>query len=91
MSVIPNEPEEITAFRNELLDKLYWQLTIEQQQFFNRMYGSLNSIPEEKKNWAIQQCKRTIAKNVIKNGADVSSFGEPSEWQKETREERKID
>lgn len=31
------------------------------------------------------------AKTLLNKGADVSNFGNPVEWQKEVREDRKID
>lgn len=29
-------------------------------------------------------------KSIIKKGVDVSNFGDPSEWQRQTRKDRKI-
>ncbi len=51
------------AYRIAQLHGLLDQCTKEQQAFFDRMYGSRDTIPEEKIDWAIQQCERTIAKN----------------------------
>lgn len=53
--------EKIRKFRKQVLVDLYNQCTEPQQALFNRMYGSIDKIPEEKINWAIQQCERTIA------------------------------
>lgn len=55
--------ENIKNFRKDTLKKLLDQCTEPQQQIFNRMYGSLAEIPDEKIDWAIQQCERTIIKN----------------------------
>ena len=52
-----------TAYRIAQLHGFLDQCTKEQQAFFDRMYGSRDTIPEEKIDWAIQQCERTIAKN----------------------------
>lgn len=49
--------------KRELLKKLYDQCTEPQQQLFCRMYKSIEDIPEDKIDWAIQQCERTIEKN----------------------------
>ena len=59
--------EEIELFRKEKLKSLYEQCTKPQQDLFNRMYGSLEKIPLDKVDWAIQQCERTISKNQKKN------------------------
>ena len=58
--------EEVRLFRRGILARLYHQCTPEQQALFNRMYGSLESISEEKIDWAIQQCERTVEKNKKK-------------------------
>jgi hypothetical protein len=51
--------------KKRALVELYNQCTEPQQEIFNRMYGSTDTIPEEKINWAIQQCERTIFKNNL--------------------------
>ena len=45
------------------LTNLLLQCTIDQQDFFNRMYRSLEEIPYEKISHAIYQCERTIETN----------------------------
>ena len=52
------------AYKKAQLHGLLDQCTKEQQAFFDRMYGSRDTIPDEKIDWAIQQCERTIAKNA---------------------------
>jgi len=46
------------------LTSLYYQLTESQKDFFNRMYGSVEMIYDEKIEWAIKQCERTIENNI---------------------------
>ena len=58
--------KEIENFKRQKLKELYNMCTIPQQKFFNKMYGSLDDVPEENINWAIQQCERTIEKNKKK-------------------------
>lgn len=53
-------------FRRQTLADLYNQLTPAQQNLFNRMYVSIDEIPDNKINWAIQQCAKTIDKNKNK-------------------------
>lgn len=48
--------------RNKLIN-LYHQVTDKQKEFFNRMYKSIDEIPDEKIEWAIKQCERTLEKN----------------------------
>jgi hypothetical protein len=55
--------KRIEDFRRQTLIDLYNRCTPEQQNLFNRMYVSVTDIPDEKIDWAIQQCERTIAKN----------------------------
>ena len=54
---------EIKDFKKEKLIELLNQCTKKQQTFFDRMYGSRDTIPEEKIDWAIQQCEKTIENN----------------------------
>jgi hypothetical protein len=37
------------------------------------------------------QLSRNEAIQLLNNGIDVSNFGDPSEWQREVRKDRKID
>ena len=50
----------------EKLKELLAQLPSESIELFNRMYGSVEEIPLDKMDWAIQQCERTLAK-LLKN------------------------
>lgn len=45
------------------LTNLYYQLTDGQKAFFNRMYKSIDEIPDEKIEWGIKQCERTLENN----------------------------
>jgi len=75
MSVTKSESlAQIEDYRRQILKDLYVQCNEAQQSLFNRMYGSVEIIPDEKIDWAIQQCERTIAKNQAKNCG-----GEPNE------------
>jgi len=58
--------DDIKDYRKTVLTELLGQCTPKQQDLFNRMYGSLEAIPEEKIDWAIQQCERTVEKNNTK-------------------------
>ncbi|MFA5174745.1 MAG: hypothetical protein WC438_06185 [Candidatus Pacearchaeota archaeon] len=51
----------------KILIDLLSQCKKEQVDFFNRMYKSVEEIPDEKIDRAIDQCKRTIDKNAKKN------------------------
>lgn len=53
----------------EKLKELLAQLPDEWVAMFNRMYRSVDVIPLEKINWAIQQCERSLEKinNTQKN------------------------
>ncbi len=57
---------KIKDYRKKLLIDLYNQLTLAQQDLFNRMYVGVEEIPDDKIDWAIQQCERTISKNKQK-------------------------
>ena len=54
---------EITVFALGKLRVLLNQCTKDQQFFFNRMYGSIEAVPEGKINRVIRQCERTIKMN----------------------------
>jgi len=58
--------KKIEDLRKKTLVDLYNQCTPEQQNLFNRMYVSIDKIPDKKIDWAIQQCENTVAKNKIK-------------------------
>lgn len=55
--------KKIADFGREELRKLLAQCKPEQIAFFNRLYVSVDDIPQEKIPRAIQQCEATIAKN----------------------------
>lgn len=56
--------ETVRSFKIDRLKELYSQLTEPQQRLFDRMYPILEEIEEEKFDWAVQQCERTLAKNT---------------------------
>jgi hypothetical protein len=56
------------------LTNLYYQLTDGQKAFFNRMYGSIETIKDNKVEWAIQQCERTIENNVEKRDIKINQI-----------------
>ncbi len=51
--------------QREALKNLLLQCTEKQINIFNRMYKSVEEIPEEKISWAMKQCERTINKNLF--------------------------
>lgn len=55
--------DKIADFRREMLKDLYNQCTPAQQHIFNLMYKGLEHVSDEKIDWAIEQCERTIIKN----------------------------
>ena len=58
--------DKFTEIKREELRKVLEQCSPEQIKLFNRMYGSIEKIPESKMDWAYQQCERTLAKNKKK-------------------------
>ena len=54
--------KKVKDYRKQLLQELYDQQTDAAKDLFNRMYVSVDKIPEEKIDWAIQQCERTLEK-----------------------------
>jgi hypothetical protein len=54
---------KVYDFKKELIRELLSRCTNEQVDFFNRMYGSIDDIPEEKMRHAYSQCKTTVHKN----------------------------
>ena len=54
--------DKITAYKMTELHKLLNQCTEEEEAKFDRMYGSRDTIPEDRIDWAIYQCERTIEK-----------------------------
>jgi len=59
--------DKTTKFKRRQLKKVLSKCTEEQIAFFNRLYGSIDIIPEEKMNRAYEQCVATIKKNRKKN------------------------
>ena len=55
--------KDIESYRRKTLRDLYNQCTKEQQEFFCKMYGSLEGVKDDRVDWAIQQCETTIKKN----------------------------
>lgn len=60
--------------KSEKLYQLYHQLNKTQQNLFNLMYGSIDTIKEEKIDWAIKQCERTVQKNVEKRDQKIEQI-----------------
>lgn len=56
------------------LTNLYYQLTDGQKAFFNRMYDSIETIKDNKVEWAIQQCERTLENNVEKRDIKINQI-----------------
>ena len=63
--------------KNHKLYQLYHQLNKAQQNLFNMMYGSIDTIKEEKIEWAIKQCERTLEKNVEKRDQKIDQIISP--------------
>ena len=59
--------DRAAEYKREQLRGILYQCTPEQVAFFNRMYKSIDDIPDSKMDWAYQQCLSTIEKNK-KNG-----------------------
>jgi hypothetical protein len=53
----------VLEFKKGLVLKQLNQCTLEQQELFNKMYKSLNSMPEAKMRWAYGQCGRSAEEN----------------------------
>ena len=56
--------QKIKNYRKQVLTDLYNQCSKAEQDLFNRMYGSLEKISDEKIDLAIQQCERTIGRKI---------------------------
>lgn len=54
--------KKVEEYKRQILQELYDQQTDAAKDLFNRMYVSVDEIPEEKIDWAIQQCERTLEK-----------------------------
>ena len=62
--------DRIAKFKHDELRKLLSQCLAGEIELFNRMYGSIDDIPEEKINWAIEQCERAIDRRKKEMGQD---------------------
>ena len=51
------------ADRRKLIKHLLSKCTKEENDVFNRMYGSVNSMLDSQLDWAIKQCERTVKIN----------------------------
>jgi hypothetical protein len=56
----------IKAYRRKALTDLLEQCTVLQIKLFKLMYYSVETIPDEKIDWAIRQCENTIKSNKKK-------------------------
>ena len=54
----------VTEFKRNLLREQLDKCTEVQQDLFNRMYGSIDAIRDDKMRWAYQQVCRTVADNA---------------------------
>lgn len=57
---------KIKTLKYKEMKKLYKKCNKSQQTLFNRMYISIDEIPESKIDWAIVQLERTIDENKRK-------------------------
>lgn len=55
--------KQVADYKRNMLRELLDQCTEKQIDFFNRMYGSVDLIPEDKMKRAYEQCKDTLIKN----------------------------
>lgn len=55
--------EQTEDFKREKLRGVLSKCTEKQIAFFNRMYGSVETIPVDKMDWAYQQVIRTLEKS----------------------------
>lgn len=55
--------KKVEQFKRDELRKLYLQCTKKQQKFFNRLWKSIDEIPEDKIHIGISQLERTIEIN----------------------------
>jgi len=57
--------EQVTEWKREKLRELLSQCTDAQIGIFNRMYKSIDAITNDKMDWAMEQCLRTVEKNNL--------------------------
>lgn len=55
--------KKIKRYRKNILVRLYNKLKPGNQDIFNKMYGSIDTITDDKIDWAIVQCENQINKN----------------------------
>ena len=55
--------KDLELFKRDLLRRLLEGCTVPQVNLFNRMYESLDKVPTDRLDWAIQQVERTIEAN----------------------------
>lgn len=55
--------KRIEDYKRKEMRTLLLQCTEGQVNLFNRMYGSVDTIPESKMSWAFEQIEATIKKN----------------------------
>ena len=58
--------EHLKDYKLFLLKILLSTCSEKEISLFNKMYGSVDIIPDDKIDWAIQQCENTIVKNKLK-------------------------
>lgn len=58
--------KKIKRYRKNILVRLYNKLKPENIDKFNRMYGSIDVITDDKIDWAIVQCENQINRNKQK-------------------------
>jgi len=57
----------------ELLSNELNKLLPSQISFFHRIYGEIKDIPDSKIDWAVEQCERTLEKNIRLNRIEETS------------------
>lgn len=58
---------KVIEFKRDMIRDFLGKCTEAQVNLFNIMYGSVDKLPTDKMDWALQQCERTVAKNEAKN------------------------
>lgn len=66
MNISEEAGKEYDAKTRDILRPLLAQCTPKQVDLFNRMYGSIDTIPAEKTRWAYIQLKNTLVKKQSK-------------------------
>ena len=55
--------KSVDEFKRAKIKAAYKKLTTRQQAFFNRLWKSVDTVPNDSSLTAINQCERTIIKN----------------------------